>query len=142
MLWIQQTGPYATECLEYLHYADDLNFGPQDTLITNFFSNLHDEVLGEHISPQDVERFLLWIRRFRNRLGLISIVHSWPAMAFVLTLIAGYFNERAISIILFQGSIFLLMVSMLTFTSENQIAVLALGVHCQTLDQNEEWQPY
>ena len=38
-----------------------VNFGNRYTVLANLVHNLHDELLGEHISPQDAERFLLQI---------------------------------------------------------------------------------
>jgi hypothetical protein len=122
-----------------------VNFGNRYTVLANLIRNLHDEVLGEHISPQDAERFLLQIRRLRDRLRLIGIIQSCAAMAFVLALmamIAAYFDERAISSMLFLSSISLLIVSMLMFTREIQIANTALDVHLSDLEQHQEWQQY
>ena len=66
-------------------------------------------------------------------------------MAFVLALMAmitAYFDERAISSMLFLSSISLLIVSMLMFTREIQIANTALDVHLSDLEQHQEWQQY
>jgi hypothetical protein len=122
-----------------------VNFGNRYTVLANLIRNLHDEVLGENISPQDAGRFLLQIRRLRDRLRLIGIIQSCAAMAFVLALmamIAAYFDEHTLSSMLFIGSISLLMISMLMFTREIQIANMALDVHLSDLEQNQEWQQY
>ena len=122
-----------------------VNFGNRYTVLANLIRNLHDEVLGENISLQDVERFLLQIRRLRDRLRLIGIIQSCAAMAFVLALmamIAVYVDEHALSSMLFIGSISLLMISMLMFTREIQIANMALDVHLSDLEQHQEWQQY
>lgn len=122
-----------------------VNFGNRYTVLANLIRNLHDEVLGENISPQDAERFLLQIRRLRDRLRLIGIIQSCAAMAFVLALMAmmaAYFDEQALSSMLFIGSISLLMISMLMFTREIQIANMALDVHLSDLEQHQEWQRY
>ena len=122
-----------------------VNFGNRYTVLANLIRNLHDEVLGENISPQDAERFLLQIRRLRDRLRLIGIIQSCAAMAFVLALIAmiaAYFDEYALSSMLFIGSTSLLMISMLMFTREIQIANMALDVHLSDLEQHQEWQQY
>ena len=66
-------------------------------------------------------------------------------MAFVLALmgkIAAYFDERAISSILFLRSISLLMVSVLMFTREIEIANTALDVPLSDLGQCRERQQY
>ena len=122
-----------------------VNFGNRYTVLANLIRNLHDEVLGENVSPQDAERFLLQIRRLRDRLRLIGIIQSCAAMAFVLALIAmiaAYFDEYALSSMLFIGSTSLLMISMLMFTREIQIANMALDVHLSDLEQHQEWQQY
>ena len=122
-----------------------VNFGNRYTVLANLIRNLHDEVLGKNISPQDAERFLLQIHRLRGRLRLIGIIQSCAAMAFVLALmamIAAYFDEYALSSMLFIGSISLLMISMLMFTREIQIANMALDVHLSDLEQHQEWQQY
>ena len=84
------------------------------------------------------ERFMLQISRLRDRLRLIGIIQSCAAMAFVLALtamIAAYFDERTIASMLFLGSITLLMISMLLFIREIQIANTALDVHLSDLEE-------
>ena len=49
-----------------------VNFGSRYMVLTNLIRNLHDEVLGKNISPQDAERFLLQINRLRDRLRLMG----------------------------------------------------------------------
>ena len=122
-----------------------VNFGNRYTVLTNLIRNLHEEVLGENISPQDAQRFLVQIRALRDRLHLIGIIQSCAVMAVVLELIAmiaAYFAEHALSSMLFIGSISLLMISMLMFTREIQIANMALDVHLSDLEQHQEWQQY
>ena len=65
-----------------------VNFGNRYTVLANLIRNLHDEVVGDNISPQDAKRFLMQIRRLRDRLRLIGIIQSFAAMAFVLALMA------------------------------------------------------
>ena len=65
-----------------------VNFGNRYTVLAKLIRSLHDEVLSKNISPQDAGRFLLQIRRLRNRLRLIGIIQSCAAMAFVLALIS------------------------------------------------------
>ena len=114
-------------------------------VLANWIRNNHDEALGENSSSKDAKRFLLQIRRLHGRLRLISIIQSFAAMAFVLALmamIAVYFNGRALASMLFIGSISLLMISMLMFTREIQIANRALDVRLSDLEQNEGRQRY
>lgn len=82
------------------------------------------------------------IHRLLDRLRLIGIIQSCAAMVFVLALtamIAAYFGERIISSMLFLGSITLLIISMLLFIREIQIANNALDLHLSDLEENQEW---
>ena len=122
-----------------------LKFGNRYTVLANLIRKLHDEVIRDIFSPQDARRFMLQISRLRDRLRLIGIIQSCAAMAFVLALtamIAAYFDERTISSTLFLGSITLLMISMLLFIREIQIANTALDVHLSDLEEHQEWQQY
>ena len=122
-----------------------VNFGNRYTVLANLIRKLHDEVIRDNFSPQDARRFMLQISRLRDRLRLIGIIQSCAAMAFVLALtamIAAYFDERTISSMLFLGSITLLMISMLLFIREIQIANTALDVHLSDLEEHQEWQQY
>ena len=122
-----------------------VNLGNRYTVLTNLIRKLHDEVIRDYISPQDAERFLLQIKRLRDRLRLIGIVQSCAAMAFVLALtamIAAYFDENAFASMLFLCSITLLIVSMLLFTREIHIANTALDVHLSDLEEQQEWKQY
>ena len=122
-----------------------VNFGNRYTVLANLIRKLHDEVIRDNFSPQDARRFTLQISRLRDRLRLIGIIQSCAAMAFVLALtamIAAYFDERTISSTLFLGSITLLMISMLLFIREIQIANTALDVHLSDLEEHQEWQQY
>jgi hypothetical protein len=122
-----------------------VNFGNRYTVLANLIRKLHDEVIRDNFSPQDARRFMLQISRLRDRLRLIGIIQSCAAMAFVLALtamIAAYFDERTISSTLFLGSITLLMISMLLFIREIQIANTALDVHLSDLEEHQEWQQY
>ena len=98
-----------------------------------------------HHGDDDAERFLRQISRVRDRLRLIGIIQSCAAMAFVLALtamIATYFDEPTIASIMFLCSISLLIISMLLFTREIQIANTALDVHLSDLETHQEWQQY
>ena len=122
-----------------------VNFGNRYTVLANLIRKLHDEVIRDNFSPQDARRFMLQISRLRDRLRLIGIIQSCAAMAFVLALtamIAAYFDERTISSMMFLGSITLLMISMLLFIREIQIANTALDVHLSDLEEHQEWQQY
>ena len=122
-----------------------VNFGNRYTMLANLIRKLHDEVIRDNFSLQDARRFMLQINRLRDRPRLIGIIQSCEAMAFVLVLtamIAAYFHERTISSTLFLGSITLLMISMLLFIREIQIANTAIDVHLSDLEAQQEWQQY
>ena len=122
-----------------------VNFGNRYTVLATLIRHLHDEVIRDNVSPTDAERFILQINRLRDRLRLIGIIQSCSATAFVLALtamIAAYFDERTNSSMLFLSSITLLMISMLLFIREIQIANTALDVHLSDLEQHQEWQQY
>ena len=57
-----------------------VNFGNRYTVLANLIRHLHDEVIRDHVSPKDAERFLLQISPLRNRLRLIGIVQSAPPL--------------------------------------------------------------
>ena len=122
-----------------------VNFSNRYTVLANLIRHLHDEVIRDNVSSNDAKRFLLQINRLRARLRLIGITQSIAAMAFVLALtamIAIYFDKQFISSILFLCSITLLIISMLLFIREIQIANTALDVHLSDLKTHQEWQQY
>ena len=122
-----------------------VNFGNRYTVLANLIRHLHDEVMRDNISTTEAERFLLQIKRIRDRLRLIGIIQSCSAIAFVFALaamIAAYFDHLGVASWLFLGSIFLLMGSMLLFTREIQIANTALDVHLSDLEAHNEWTKY
>lgn len=114
-----------------------VNFGNCYTVLTNLISHLHDEVICDNPSPNDAKRFLLQINRMRDRLRLIGIIQTYATVAFMLALtptIATYFDKPNIARMMFLCSITLLIISMLTFTHEIQIADTALDVHLSDLE--------
>ena len=122
-----------------------VNFGNRYTVLANLIRHLHDEVIRDNVSPNDAKRFLRQISRLRDWLRLIGITQSFAAMAFVLELTAmtaTYFDEPTIATIMFLCSISLLIISMLLFTREIQIANTALDVHLSDLEMHQEWQQY
>ena len=71
------------------------------------------------------------------RVWRIGIIQTYAAVAFILTLtamIATYFDKPNIASMMFLCSITLLIISMLTFTREIQIAITALDVHLSDLE--------
>ena len=122
-----------------------VNFGNRYTVLANLIRHLHDEVIRDNVLPNDAERYLRQISRLRDRLRLIGITQSCAAMAFMLALtamIAIYFDEPTIASIMFLCSIGLLIISMLFFTREIQIANIALDVHLSDLETHQEWEQY
>ena len=53
-----------------------VNFGNRYTVLANLIRHLHDEVIRDNISTTEAERFLLQIKRIRDRLQLIGIIQS------------------------------------------------------------------
>ena len=122
-----------------------VNFGNRYTVLANLIRHLHDEVIRDSASPKDAERFRLQFSRIRDRLRLIGVIQSCAALSFVLALgamISAYFDKSLFASVLFLGSIFLMMVSMLMFTLEIQIANRALDVHLSDLRNHQEWDQY
>ena len=122
-----------------------VNFGNLYTVLADLIRQLHDEVIRDNVSHNEAERFLRQISRLHDQLHLIGSIQSCAAMAFVLTLtamIATYFDEPTIARIMFLCSIVLLIISMLLFTREIQIANTALDVHLSDLESYQEWQQY
>ena len=122
-----------------------VNFGNRYTVLANLIRHLHDEVIRDNVTSNDAERFLLQINRLRDRLRLIGITQICAAIAFMLALtamIATYFAEPTIASMLFLCSITLLIISMLLFTREIQIANTALDVHLSDLEKHQEWLEY
>ena len=102
-----------------------VNFGNHYAMLATLIRHLHDNVKRDYVSPNDAERFLLQIKRLRDRLRLIGIIQSCAAISFVIALsamIAAYFDEHMVSSVLFLGLILLLMGVRLLFTREIQIA--------------------
>ena len=119
-----------------------VNFGNRYTVLANLVRHLHDEVIRDDLSQNDTERLLLKISRLRNRLWLISITQSCAAIGFVLALMAmilTYFDKTIVASMMFLCAITLLIIPMLLFTREIQIANSALDVHLSDLQTRQEW---
>lgn len=118
-----------------------VNFGNRYTVFTNLIRQLHDEVICKNELPNDAEHFLLQI----NRLHLIGIIRSSAVMALVLAptaMIATYFEEPNIAIRMFLCTFTLLVISMLLFSREIQIANTPLDFDLSDLETHQEWQQY
>ena len=121
-----------------------VNFGNRSSVLANLIRHLHDEVIRDSVSPTDARRFLLQIRRLRDRLRLIGIIQSCAAISFVLALgamIATYFDKAMIARVLFLGSILLMMGSMCC-PRDIQSANRARDVHLSDLEAHQEWEQY
>ena len=138
--------PYATRQSDHRraipsNSTDDGQFGNHYTVLANLIRRLHDEVSRANASPNGSERLLLQIKGLWDRLRLIGVIQSCAAVTFVLALgatIAAYFDERAVSSILFLVLTLLMMGSMLLFTREIQIPNTALDVHLSDLETHQE----
>ena len=113
-----------------------ISSGNYHTLTTSLILRPHDEAICNNISSKCAEWPLFPVSQLRERLSLIGIAESCAMTAFVMALtptIACYFGKDAYAIILFFGSITLLIISMLVFTRESHIANPALDVHLSDL---------
>ena len=119
-----------------------INFGNRYAVLASLIRDLHDMVIRDNTSQGDAERFLLQINSLRKRLWLIGIVQTISALAFcfaLLAMISKYPDATAIGSWLFFSSIMLMMLAMLSFTIEIQIANSALDVHISDLEDHHEW---
>ncbi len=110
-------------------------------MLASLIRDLHDAVIRDNTSPGDAERFLWQINTLRKRLRLIGIVQTISALAFCFALsamVATYLDAHGIGSWLFFGSIILMVMAMLSFTIEIQIANLALDVHISDLEDQHE----
>ena len=119
-----------------------INFGNRYTVLASLIRDLHDAVIRDNTSLGDAERFLRQINTLRKRLRLIGIVQTISALAFCFALsamIATYLDAHDVGSWLFFGSIILMVLAMLGFTIEIQIANSALDVHISDLEDHHEW---
>ncbi len=119
-----------------------INFGNRYTVLASLIRDLHDAVILDDTSLGDAERFLRQINTLRKRLRLIGIVQTVSALAFCLALsamIATYLDAHDAGSWLFFSSIILMVMAMLGFTVEIQIANSALDVHISDLEDHHEW---
>jgi hypothetical protein len=81
----------------------------------------------------------------RQRLRLLAVTQTFSAVAFILNLsamISLYLNTGDAGSWLFFSAIILMIVSMVLFTLEIQIANSALDVHLSDLEKHQEWKDY
>ena len=117
-----------------------VNFGNRYSVQANMITHLHDEVICDAVSPKDGERFPPQFSRLRNGLRLSGIIQSCAALSFVLplrTIITAYFKEPIVTSILFLGSIFLMIGSMLLCIRQIHIANGALDVNLFELETDQ-----
>jgi len=81
----------------------------------------------------------------RQRLRLLAVIQTFSAGAFILNLsamISLYLNISNAGSWLFFCAIILMIMSMILFTLEIQIANSALDVHLSDLEKHQEWKDY
>jgi hypothetical protein len=81
----------------------------------------------------------------RQRLRLLAVIQTFSAGAFILNLsamISLYLNISDAGSWLFFCAIILMIMSMILFTLEIQIANSALDVHLSDLEKHQEWKDY
>lgn len=119
-----------------------INFGNRYATLAGLIRGLHDTVIRDNTSPGDAERFLRQISSLRKRLQLIGIIQTISGLAFcfaLLAMIATYMGAGPVAGGLFFTSILLMVLAMLTFIGEIQIANSALDVHLSDLQDHHEW---
>ena len=122
-----------------------VNFANYYRVLATLIRHLHDEVIRDSLSPNEIERFFLQLRRLGERFRLIGIIQSCAAITIVLAIVAiitVYFDERLLSSLLFLTSMLLPMGWILCFTREIQIANAALEVHLSDNEALQELQQY
>jgi hypothetical protein len=114
-----------------------INFGNRYALIASLIRRLHDEyLLGERHEGR--ERYIGQIRALRQRLRLIGIIQTASGAAFLLNLgvmLAIYKGAQQLAFILFGIVLVLMMLSMLLFIVEVQVANRALDLHLSDLEE-------
>jgi len=122
-----------------------INFGNRYSLLSGLIRNLHDTVVKDGMPAKDSARFFDQIASLRRRLRLLAIIQTCAALAFILNLsamIALYLQADLTGSWCFFSAMILIMVAMILFTLEIQIANSALDVHLSDLEQFQEWQDY
>jgi hypothetical protein len=122
-----------------------INFGNRYSLLAGLIRNLHDTVVKDGVPADDSARFFRQIASLRQRLRLIAIIQTCAALAFILNLsamVSLYFGADTVGSWLFFFAMVLMMVAMIQFTIEIQIANSALDVHLSDLEKFQEWQDY
>ena len=110
-------------------------------MLASLIRDLHDAVIRDNTLLGDAERFLWQINTLRKRMRLIDIVETISALAFCFalsTMVATYLDAHGVGSWLFFGSIILMVMAMLGFIIEIQIANLALDVRISDLEDQHE----
>ena len=114
-----------------------INFGNRYSLLAGLIRSLHDTVINAQTPADDSARFFQQIASLRQRLRLLAVTQTFSAVAFILNLsamISLYLNTGDAGSWLFFSAIILMIVSMVLFTLEIQIANSALDVHLSDLE--------
>ena len=122
-----------------------INFGNRYSLLAGLIRCLHDTVTNAQKPADDSTRFFQQIASLRQRLRLRAVTQTFSAVAFILNLsamISLYLNAGDAGSWLFFNAIILMIVSMVLFTLEIQIANSALDVHLSDLEKHQEWKDY
>ena len=122
-----------------------INFGNRYSLLAGLIRSLHDTVINAQTPADDSARFFQQIASLRQRLRLLAVTQTFSAVAFILNLsamISLYLNTGDAGSWLFFSAIILMIVSMVLFTLEIQIANSALDVHLSDLEKHQEWRDY
>ena len=122
-----------------------INFGNCYSILAGLIRSLHDTVINAQTPADDSARFFQQIASLRQRLRLLAVTQTFSAVGFILNLsamISLYLDTGVVGSWLFFSAIILMIVSMVLFTLEIQIANSALDVHLSDLEKHQEWKDY
>lgn len=115
-----------------------INFGNRYAIMAALIRNLHDEYL-RNPDPETggARRYIGQITTLRSRLRLIGIIQTASGIAFLLNLgvmMAVYFRYPVVALVIFGLVLGLMMLAMLLFIVEVQVANRALDLHLSDLE--------
>ena len=114
-------------------------------LLAGLIRSLHDTVINAQTPADDSARFFQQIASLRQRLRLLAVTQTFSAVAFILNLsamISLYLNISDAGSWFFFCTIILMIIPMILFNLEIQIANSALDVHLSDLEKHQEWKDY
>ena len=115
-----------------------INFGNRYAIMAALIRSLHDEYLrNPDQETGSARRYIGQITTLRSRLRLIGIIQTASGVAFLLNLgvmMAVYFKYPVVALVIYGLVLGLMMLSMLLFIVEVQVANRALDLHLSDLE--------